>query len=62
MEREKAYAQQRAQAELERLKALSMRDVAYTGGTETKQLQPTKVSERYVGLPPALGQARHPWA
>ena len=61
-EREKAYAQQRAMAELEQLKALSKRDVAYTGGVESQELQHTKASERFAGLPPALGQSRHPWA
>lgn len=56
--RERAYAEQRANAESELLKALSLRDT----GPESKLQEPGTSSSRFVGLPPTLGQSRHRWA
>lgn len=62
-EREKAYAKQRADAEMQQINALAARDVAYTGGPNARLTPDMRASEKYIGtLPPALGQSRHNWA
>ena len=59
--REQAYAKQRADAEAELLKTLGLRDVAYTGGPDSRLATQPPASERFVGKPPGLGQSRHYW-
>ena len=59
--REQAYAQQKAQSESELLKSLAIRDVNYSD-PNARLTEPSTAAERFVGVPPALGQSRHRWS
>jgi hypothetical protein len=59
--REQAYAKQRANAETELLKSLSLRDVT-SGNPESRLTESQPSAVRFTGLPPTLGQSRHRWA